>query len=116
MENTREQGTKGENLAVHFLLAKGYSVLEQNYRSGRSEIDIIARKGDIMVFVEVKTRKNNKYGYPEAFLSEAQKERIHYAAEDYMTQKEWHGNFSFDIIAIISGAGAPEIDHFEDAF
>jgi putative endonuclease len=116
VESTRKKGAKGENLAVRFLITNGYNVIEQNYRSGRSEIDIIARRGDLMVFVEVKTRKNNKYGYPESFLSEAQKERIHYAAEDYIAQNEWKGSFRFDIIAIISSADVQEIDHFEDAF
>ena len=109
-------GNKGEDNAVNFLFANGYEVIERNYRFSRGEIDIIARKESVMVFIEVKTRKNINYGYPETFLSEPQQDRIHRAAEEYVLQKAWQGEVRFDIIAILWGGNEPTLDHFEDAF
>ena len=82
MTTRKEIGNKGEDNAVNFLFANGYEVIERNYRFSRGEIDIIARKESVMVFIEVKTRKNSNYGYPESFLSDSQQDRIHRAAED----------------------------------
>jgi putative endonuclease len=112
----KEIGDKGEDNAVNFLFASGYEVLERNYRFGRAEIDIIASKESVLVFIEVKTRKNINYGYPENFLSEPQEDRIHRAAEEYVFQKSWQGEVRFDIIAILWDGSEPTLDHFEDAF
>jgi len=109
-------GDKGEDNAVNFLVANGYEVLQRNYRYGRGEVDIIALKDAIMVFIEVKTRKNAQYGYPETFLSEPQQDRIHLAAEEFVLQKEWQGEIRFDIIAILWDRNEPTLDHFKDAF
>lgn len=116
MSLKNEIGNRGELQAVNFLFANGYQVLERNYRFGRSEIDIIAKKDNILIFVEVKARKNTDYGHPETFVSEAQKERIFRAAEEYINQKAWRGPVRFDIIAIIWDSNPQLIDHFEDAF
>ena len=88
MTTRKKTGDKGEDSAVNFLFANGYEVLERNYRFSRGEIDIIAQKDSVLVFIEVKTRKNINYGYPESFLSEPQQDRIHRAAEEYVLQKE----------------------------
>lgn len=109
-------GDKGEDNAINFLLANGYEVLQKNYRYGRGEVDIIAQKDAVMVFIEVKTRKNARFGYPETFLSEPQQDRIHLAAEEFVLQKEWQGAIRFDIIAILWDENEPTLDHFEDAF
>lgn len=116
MTTRKKIGDKGEDNAVNFLFASGYEVLARNYRFGRGEIDIIARKDSVMVFIEVKTRKNINYGYPETFLSESQEDRIHLTAEEYVLQKAWQGEVRFDIIAILWDGSEPTLDHFEDAF
>ena len=116
MINRKRIGDRGEDNAVNFLLANGYEVLQRNFRFGRAEIDIIAQKNAVIVFIEVKTRKNNNYGYPESYLSEPQQERIHLAAEEYVLQNEWQGNIRFDIISILWDADAFNFEHFEDAF
>ena len=116
MLDRKHIGNEGEASAVNFLFANGYEVLARNYRFRRGEIDIIARKGRALVFIEVKTRKNINYGYPETFLSEQQQDRIHLAAEEYVLQKEWQGEVRFDIIAILWDGHEPTLDHFEDAF
>ena len=116
MTERRKIGDKGEEEAANFLFANGYEVLNRNYRYGRGEIDIIARKGDTLAFVEVKTRKNIVYGYPESFVSENQQELILSAAEEYIKQYDWRGTIRFDIIAILWGNDEIKLDHFEDAF
>ena len=60
----KDLGTKGENLAVRFLIEKGYSVVQRNHRTPFGEIDIIAQDGDTIVFIEVKTRRDTFFGYP----------------------------------------------------
>jgi putative endonuclease len=109
-------GDRGEENAVNFLLANGYKILARNYRFGKAEIDIIASTSSIIVFVEVKSRKNTLFGHPETFLSDAQQERIHLAAEEYILQNKWQGEIRFDIIAILWARSEPSLDHFEDAF
>ena len=69
MQKTTEIGKKGEILAKDFLIAKNYTILFMNWRYKHSEIDIIAQDGKMIVFVEVKSRKNNQYGNPEEFVT-----------------------------------------------
>ena len=116
MINRKSIGNKGEDYAVNFLFANGYEVLKKSFRFGRGEIDIIARKDDVLVFIEVKTRKNADFGYPETFVSESQQDRIHMAAEEYIFQNKWQGEIRFDIIAILWDGNEPVLDYFEDAF
>ena len=116
MLDRKSIGNKGEDAAVNFLFANGYGVLQKNYRYGRGEIDIIAQKDDVLIFMEVKTRKNADFGYPETFVSESQQDRIHLAAEEYIFQNKWQGEIRFDIIAILWDGNEPVLDHFEDAF
>ncbi len=116
MTEKRRIGDRGEESAVNFLFANGYDVLHRNYRFGRGEIDIIARKDNVMVFIEVKTRKSINYGYPETFVTEPQQDRIHRAAEEFISQYGWEGNIRFDIMAILWDRNEPSLDHFEDAF
>ena len=103
-------------MAVNFLEANGYEICARNYRFGRGEVDIIAKKDDTLIFGEVKTRKNITFGYPETFLSEAQCERIYRVAEEYTSVNNWSGEVRFDIIAIVWDGRLPLIDHFAGAF
>ena len=64
-----ELGTWGEEMAVRFLERKGYTILERDWKSGHRDIDIIATDGEIIVFVEVKTRRNRMFGEPEEAIS-----------------------------------------------
>ena len=116
MTEKREIGTKGENEAVNFLLANGYNVVHRNFRFGRGEIDIIAQNDKVLVFIEVKTRNNSNFGYPEDFVSEHQQERIHLVAEEYIVKSGWQGDIRFDVIAILNNKDEYQLDHFEDAF
>jgi len=116
MTKKSEIGARGENEAVNFLHANGYIVLQRNFRFARGEIDIIAQNEKMLVFVEVKTRKQSKFGYPEDFVSESQQERIHLAAEEYLRISGWQHDLRFDVIAILNDEGERQLEHFEDAF
>ena len=107
-------GKKGESLALSFLEEKGYAIEHHNYRYGRSEIDLIARFQNTLVFVEVKSRSNLDYGFPESFVSKSQEKRIMEAAEQYILDTNWEGNIRFDIISVETKPTL-KITHFEDA-
>ena len=112
----KDIGNTGEDEAVLFLESRGYEILERNYRYKRSEVDLIARKDNFLVFVEVKVRSSNAFGFPESFVSDSQVSRILEAAEEYQYLKGWTGNIRFDIISIEGKGTNKNITHFEDAF
>ena len=114
--NTKDIGNKGENLTVEYLLSNNYEILVRNYRYKRCEIDIICRKEDTLVFVEVKMRNSNKYGYPEYFVSKLQQERIKTAAENFIIDNQWNKNIRFDISSIEKQQKIYKITYFKDAF
>ena len=116
MTSKMQTGLDGENAAAEFLVSKGYEVVERNYRSGKAEIDLIVRKGNWLVFVEVKTRSNSGYGFPEAFVDRAQKELILKTAVNYMYKINWKGNVRYDIVSVLGVEYEREVVHFEDAF
>ncbi len=115
MGNNKELGAEGEQLAVDYLEQQNFKILERNYRYKRAEIDVIAEKEELLIFVEVKYRKNNSFGYPEEFVNDRKVELIHMASEHYVEHKEWNGNIRFDIISITKG-NPPNIEHLEDGF
>jgi len=106
-------GKQGEEMAARFMEAKGYVVVERNFRSGRAEIDLILQKDNLLVFAEVKLRKRTSYGMPEDAVDDRKAELILNAAENYIYKKDWKGGVRFDIISI---TGKDEICHFEDGF
>ncbi|WP_028979781.1 YraN family protein [Sporocytophaga myxococcoides] len=112
MGNNVISGKNGEDIAGNFLETKGYSVLFRNYRYKKLEIDIIVRKENLLVFVEVKKRKNSKFGFPEAAVSDRKASLVMTAAENFIFENDWKGPIRFDIVAITG----QEIVHFEDAF
>lgn len=105
------RGKEGEELAAKFLEAKGFVILERNFRHGRGEIDLIAQCGSLLVFVEVKRRRSSRYGYPEEAVHQAKRNRLRLAAEAYLLQKNWIGPIRFDVIALLDAEG---LEHFED--
>jgi len=116
MANHNQLGDKGESLAVQLLRKKGYSILAENWRSGRNEVDIVAQIGDTVVFVEVKTRSTAFFGDPSEAVSTAKQKRIIQAANDYLEQHEIELEARFDVISVITSSNEQTLDHMEDAF
>jgi putative endonuclease len=112
-----DTGNWGEEKATAFLIAKGYEIVEKNYRYKHAEIDLIAKKGKMLIFVEVKTRSGTGFGMPEEFVNYTKAKLIMKAAEHYIYDKDWHFDVRFDIVSIlILTSGSLEIRHIEDAF
>jgi putative endonuclease len=116
MTDKIKKGKEGEDFAVDFLKKKGFTILERNYRHKRSEIDLIVRQDNWLIFVEVKTRTSIAFGYPEEFVDYQQKRMIFAGALEYMYVKDWQGNVRYDIVSVDLSGDEPEIRHFEDAF
>ncbi|GHE56106.1 MULTISPECIES: YraN family protein [Roseivirga] len=109
-------GKKGEDLACSFLQSHGYEIVVRNFRHKKSEIDVICRKDNLLVFVEVKTRRSVEFGFPEEFVSQNQQKAIIRAAENYVIEHAWKGDIRFDIVAVLINKETTDIEHLKDAF
>ena len=116
MIEPHELGRLGEELAVEYLIKKGYQILERNWRSGHKEVDIIALDDTTLVIVEVKTRKSDDYGYPDIAVGITKQRMLVWAADAYVRFKKLNVDVRFDIIAIVITDDEPKIEHIEDAF
>lgn len=103
-------GHYGENLAVDYLLNKKYQILDRNYRSSAGEIDIIAEKGGVVVFVEVKTRTSDAYGEPTTAVNHKKLTAMTQGAMEFFKENDLNADFRFDIIAITGRS----IEHFQN--
>ncbi len=115
-KNRSELGHKGEELACAYLQERGFRILKRNWRSGHKEIDIIAQKGDILHFVEVKTRSSNCMGMPEEAVTMAKQRLLIRAAQAYIEYSSFEGEAQFDVFSIIANAQSQEITYIPQAF
>jgi putative endonuclease len=115
---TQATGRKGEDIAHRFLKKNGFDILARRFRlaDGSGEIDIIAREGDIIVFVEVKTRHTSSYGAPERAMGGDKERNLVRAARSYLLKvgAEW-SQARFDIVTVLI-ANPPVVSHYRDAF
>ena len=116
MSEHNDLGKTGELTAQDYLEKKGYKILEQNWRSGSWEIDIIAKHNDVLVIVEVKTRSSNYFGEPYMAVTKQKQRLLIKAAEAYVIRKNLNLEVRFDIISINYLKGSPTINHIENAF
>lgn len=115
-KNNISLGKIGEDLAVQYLMDKGYEILERNWRAYRKEIDIIAIDGKDIVFVEVKTRQEDEFGTPEMAVNRHKRAHIYAAAGTYYYENKIGLDVRFDVISILYHHGNPEINHIVNAF
>jgi putative endonuclease len=117
MAHQQDLGNWAEAQAVDWLLAKGFRVLERNWRFKRAEIDIIAMDGPVMVFVEVKGRTGLGFGDPGERIDNTKKRLIIDAAGAYMRQTGHDWEIRFDIVTVLGGPGiGRHVRHYPDAF
>ncbi len=116
MTDKMQKGKDAEDMAAVFLKSLGYEIVQRNYRYKTSEIDLIVRKDNWLVFVEVKMRSSDAYGYPEEFVDYKKAKNIVYGAEQYTYENGYDGNVRYDVVAISMRNGVPDLRHFEDAF
>ncbi|MFH1657334.1 MAG: YraN family protein [bacterium] len=94
-------GGLGEDIAKAYLENKGYKIIERNYRTKYAEIDIVAKKEGVLVFVEVRTKTGKMFGIPEETINKRKKEKLKRNAIAYMTKKEWKGLGRIDAVCIV---------------
>lgn len=116
---TKEIGDFGERAACRYLKKHGLKILCRNYRMRGGELDIVAQEGDVIVFVEVKTRKNRDFGNPCEFVSAAKQEKLIKTAYQFLGCDDAY--MRFDIVEVLYTArfGIPsvtEINHIQNAF
>lgn len=99
--NTLQKGKGGEDAAVGLLEQRGYRIRHQNWRYKNLEVDIIADDGDILVFVEVKTRASHAYGMPYEFVDYAKQAKLTRAANQYIAATRYGGEIRFDVVSIL---------------
>lgn len=107
-------GNEGEDIACDYLKKKGYRIRERQWRGKTGEIDIIAEKNGVFIFVEVKRRSSVAFGYPEEAVTAAKKLRLTRTTELYMQMFGQRAFYRIDIIAINSAGTVPDIVHFEN--
>jgi len=115
-----KSGKWGERQAIRLLKSKGWKIVGERVRVGKhDELDIIANHGDVLVFVEVKTRKNEDFGRPISAVNKTKRHRLSRAAVGYLKQQNPPPDyFRFDVIEVIGepDLGPPEIRHIENVF
>lgn len=116
MAQHNELGKKGEQLAVDFLLKENYKIIERNYRFDKAEVDIIARKDDILAIIEVKTRSTKDFGDPQDFVKPKQIKNLVKAVNEYVIENNLESEVRFDIIAVVKEKKGFSIKHLENAF
>lgn len=116
MADFHDLGKKGEAFAIAFLKAKGYKVLETNWRKGHLEIDIIALDKETLIIAEVKARSSNYFGEPEEFVTKPKQKNLIKAANSYISEKALDYETRFDIISVLIRGEQHKVHHIEDAF
>ena len=97
----RERGALGEKIALDFLIKRDFTILERNFRCREGEIDIIARQGDCLVFVEVRTRTSSNMGTPEESITPAKGQRLVALAQTYLqSHEDLPAQWRIDVVAI----------------
>ena len=109
-------GKKGEIIAKEYLVENGFEILALNWRYEKSEVDLICRKDNILIFVEVKTRQTLVHGYPEEAVDSKKQLKLMEAAERYLDLHNVECEIRFDILSIILSKGKHIAYHIEDAF
>ena len=116
MAQHNELGKQGEAIAKEYLLKNCYVILDTNWQFGHAEIDILARKDDVLAVVEVKTRSTDTYGKPEMFVGKKKIRLLMQAVNHYIDKHDLDIEIRFDIISIIKNQYTESLEHIEDAF
>ena len=120
MNDKKEIGAWGEDRAALYLRLHGYRILERNFRCRLGEIDIVARRGGVVAFVEVKLRKNADFGEAREFVTYTKQRRVISAAEFWLMKNKCELQPRFDVIEVYAPRGTdtlrPTIRHLENAF
>lgn len=115
-KDSKKFGKDGEELARKYLVKKGYSIRESNWRFKKYEIDIIGESDEFIVFVEVKARSTAAFGEPEMFVTLKKQKFLIAAAHNYLQANDIEKEARFDVIAILPINNNYNVKHLEGAF
>lgn len=110
-QSTKQIGDAGEELAAKELAKAGYFILDRNFRTRFGEIDIVAKKENTLIFVEVKAKKNDAFGAPAEMVTRGKQKKIIHTAQSYIQENEYQGTWRIDVVAIMGD----EIEILENA-
>ena len=116
MENHNEFGQEGEQLALDFLLNKGYRLVARNYRFQKAEIDLIVQKGPVLAIVEVRTRNNDQIIPIAETITPKKIGLLRSAADHFVTENQIDLEIRFDVITILKNKKVFKMEHLENAF
>lgn len=116
MAESKDFGNDGETIARRYLEKNGYEILDTNWRVGHLEADIIAYKDERIIFVEVKTRKDDSHGTPDQFVDRSKQRAYIKIANAYMIQNNRNEEARFDIISVIINEQGTDIVHLREAY
>lgn len=109
-------GKRGEAAALQFLKLRGMDILHNNWRAGKREIDIIAKDGKHLVFCEVKTRSDDRFGFPEESIGTVKQQHLYEAARFFLEQFPHDGPLRFDVVSVLLNHYSTKIYYCPDAF
>jgi len=116
MAEHNDLGKLGEDLAADFLRKEGYEIMERNWTFQKAEVDIIAKKENVLAIVEVKTRSSIAFGDPQDFVNPKKIKLLVKAVDEYVSQTKADFTVRFDIVAVSKDATIYKIEHLQDAF
>lgn len=117
MGKHNETGARGELLAEEYLVKKGYTILHRNWRTAHKEVDLVALDGNMLVFIEIKTRGGLHFGFPEESVTTAKQAHVRGAAEVFLEAHPQYNTVRFDVVSIVLRNDAiEELLHLVDAF
>ncbi|HWV56516.1 MAG TPA: YraN family protein [Longimicrobiales bacterium] len=117
MASQHELGRTGEAVAAAYLEARGWTVVDRNYRFGHKEVDLVVRRGRTVAFVEVKARASDRHGDPIFAVTIAKRREIERVALVWITRHGRPGDeYRFDVVTVIHNAAQTQISHVEDAW
>ena len=114
--NRRETGRAGERAAALYYRLRGYRILARNFRTRQGEIDLIAARGDTVLFAEVKTRGKNAIAAPREWVGGEKQRRILLAARAYILRLGYEPRVRFDVVEVRTGGLIPRLHCIENAF
>ena len=116
-DHRQDLGRRGEDLAASLLTAKGYDILDRNWRCETGELDLVARDGPCLTFVEVRTRRGRTMGSPEESITPAKQARLISLGDAYVQAHDWAGDWRIDVVAVEMDQHGRllRVDHYENA-
>ena len=116
MDNRKKTGRRGETLAASFLANHGYKIIERNWRCPIGEVDIVVEKDSVLIFVEVRTRRGQRFGAAVESITPAKQARLIDLAETYCQEvNPPHPSWRIDVVAVQLGSGPPRLTHIKNA-